>query len=57
MPPPSPTHTLIFHVSTGIKHNFQINDLTDCADRSDFADKLGKTVISLEGVPISCNAV
>lgn len=43
-------------VPTGIKHNFQINELADCSDRNVFAEKLGKTVITLEGVPVSYNA-
>lgn len=57
MSPPPLTHIFPPHVSTGIKHNFQFNDLADCPDRNSFAEKLGKTVISLEGVPVSCDAV
>ncbi|TWW78701.1 non-muscle cofilin 1-like [Takifugu flavidus] len=40
----------------GIKHNFQFNDLADCPDRNVFAGKLGKTVTSLEGVPVFYDA-
>lgn len=41
------------HVSTGIKHNFQVNEIADLADRNVFAEKLGKTVTHIEGVPVS----
>ena len=46
----------VFHISTGIKHSFQINELADCADRNVFAEKLGKTVTHIEGVPVSYTA-
>lgn len=56
-----PAHTdfiylFFLHVSTGIKHNFQFNDLADCPDRNVFAGKLGKTVTTLEGVPVFYDA-
>lgn len=37
--------------STGLKHKYQFNDLTDVGDRKAFAEKLGE-VISLEGIPV-----
>lgn len=48
-----PPFSNFFHFPTGIKHNFQINELADCADRNVFAEKLGKTVTHVEGVPVS----
>ncbi|XP_069500931.1 cofilin-2-like isoform X2 [Ambystoma mexicanum] len=37
---------------TGIKHECQVNHQEDIEDRSTLANKLGPTVISLEGKPI-----
>jgi len=34
---------------TGIKHELQMNDLTDYGDRDHFAEKMGKGVIKVEG--------
>lgn len=39
--------------STGIKHHLQMNDSSDCPDRNSFAGKLGKDLVSLEGVPVN----
>lgn len=38
---------------SGIKHDMQFNDLTDCGDRSTFASKLAKNIINLEGQNVS----
>lgn len=35
--------------STGIKHEVQLNDKTDCGDRAAFGERLGKNVIKIEG--------
>lgn len=41
------------NVSSGIKHEWQVNGLDDIEDRSTLAEKLGgNTVVSLEGKPI-----
>ncbi|XP_044069239.1 non-muscle cofilin 1-like [Siniperca chuatsi] len=39
-------------VLTGIKHELQVNELSDCSDRDAFAEKLGKGVIKVEGHPV-----
>lgn len=36
--------------STGIKHNLEMTEKVDCVNRAMFAEKLGKGIISLEGV-------
>ncbi|GAA6213966.1 cofilin-1-like [Lates japonicus] len=36
-------------VLTGIKHQLQVNDLSDCHPRDVFAEKMGKGIISVEG--------
>lgn len=38
---------------TGIKHELQMNDLSDYGDRDHFADKMGKGVIKVEGKPVT----
>ncbi|XP_071337294.1 non-muscle cofilin 1-like [Trachinotus anak] len=39
-------------VMTGIKHELQINDIADFKDRDNFAEKMGKGIIKLEGHPV-----
>ncbi|XP_026212498.1 non-muscle cofilin 1-like [Anabas testudineus] len=41
-------------VFTGIKHELQINDLSDYGHRETFAEKMGKNVTHLEGKPLNC---
>lgn len=36
-------------ILTGIKHEVQLNDKTDCGDRAAFGERLGKNVIKIEG--------
>jgi len=38
---------------TGIKHELQMNDLADYGDRDNFAEKMGKGVIKVEGHPVN----
>lgn len=43
----------VSNVSSGIKHEWQVNGLEDIQDRSTLAEKLGgNTVVSLEGSPL-----
>ncbi|KAJ8281877.1 hypothetical protein COCON_G00043960 [Conger conger] len=37
---------------TGIKHEWQVNGLEDLLDRRTLADKLGSSVIAIEGCPL-----
>uniref|UniRef100_A0A1A8HZ29 Cofilin 1 (Non-muscle), like n=1 Tax=Nothobranchius kuhntae TaxID=321403 RepID=A0A1A8HZ29_NOTKU len=39
---------------TGIKHEIQMNDLSDYGTREGFADKMAKYVQSVEGHPVGC---
>uniref|UniRef100_A0A1A8FXE4 Cofilin 1 (Non-muscle), like n=1 Tax=Nothobranchius korthausae TaxID=1143690 RepID=A0A1A8FXE4_9TELE len=39
---------------SGIKHEIQMNDLSDYGTRAGFADKMGKNVQSVEGHPVGC---
>ncbi|KAF7219847.1 non-muscle cofilin 1-like [Nothobranchius furzeri] len=41
-------------ILTGIKHEIQMNDLSDYGTREGFADKMGKCVQSVEGHPVGC---
>uniref|UniRef100_A0A1A7WJN5 Cofilin 1 (Non-muscle), like n=1 Tax=Iconisemion striatum TaxID=60296 RepID=A0A1A7WJN5_9TELE len=41
-------------ILTGIKHEIQMNDLSDYGTREGFADKMGKCVQSVEGHPVKC---
>lgn len=43
---------IILMSSTGMKHEKQINELSDCNNRDQFAQMLGKNLTSLEGVPV-----
>ncbi|KAM6916414.1 non-muscle cofilin 1-like [Xenentodon cancila] len=40
-------------ILTGIKHELQINDLSDYGNRDSFAEKMGKGVIKIEGHAVS----
>lgn len=40
--------------STGMKHELQMNDLSDYGQRDNFAEKVGKGVTHLEGHPVRC---
>uniref|UniRef100_A0A1A8N189 Cofilin 1 (Non-muscle), like n=1 Tax=Nothobranchius pienaari TaxID=704102 RepID=A0A1A8N189_9TELE len=41
-------------ILSGIKHEIQMNDLSDYGTRGGFADKIGKSIVSVEGHPIGC---
>lgn len=38
--------------STGIKHELQMNDLSDYGTRDQFAEKICRNVIKVEGHPV-----
>ncbi|CAG6017563.1 unnamed protein product, partial [Menidia menidia] len=40
-------------VLTGIKHELQMNDLSDYGNRDNFGERMGKGVIKVEGHPVS----
>ena len=40
-------------LKSGVKHDLQINDLSDCGDRDSFGKKLGPTLIKVEGHPVT----
>ncbi|XP_041866338.1 cofilin-2-like [Melanotaenia boesemani] len=40
-------------ILTGIKHELQMNDLSDYGTRDNFAEKVGKGVIKVEGHPVT----
>lgn len=40
--------------STGMKHELQMNDLSDYGQRDNFAERMGKRVTHLEGQPVRC---
>ncbi|KAM4591749.1 non-muscle cofilin 1-like [Odontesthes bonariensis] len=40
-------------VLSGIKHELQMNDLSDYGNRDNFAERMGKGVIRVEGHPVS----
>lgn len=49
-PPPFFFKSFCCMFSTGIKHNLEMTEKVDCVNRAMFAEKLGKGIISLEGV-------
>lgn len=42
-------YLFIFVSFTGIKHELQMNDLSDYGNRDNFAERMGKGVIKVEG--------
>ncbi|XP_041803737.1 non-muscle cofilin 1-like [Chelmon rostratus] len=40
------------NVLSGVKHNLQMNDPSDCSDRENFAKQLAKNITELEGVSL-----